>query len=204
MKANKILMLIQTIGMYVSQMSILALFIIIDVNINTERVNAIKEHLGDSYFICLGIILLVSLINIVVAISSLRKPATDISKYVANIKTAQIPWYIINYILTVLVFIGFLNPFLFFISPIYLMLSVLFTYLFMFSTSLPLFLSNIRLIKNDKSVSTVLNILASISLFFFVFDVFGSLYLYLSKAEKEKKKKKEDLAQKLDEYERTN
>ncbi len=197
-------MTIQTIGMYASQISILTLFIVIDININTERFNAIKEHLGDSYYICLAIILLVSLVNIVVAIASLRKPAIDISKYVAGIKTAQIPWYVINFILSALVFVGFLNPFLIFVSPIYLMLSVLTAYIFMLSTSLPLFLSNIRLMKINNSVSSILNLLASISLFFFVLDLFGSLYLYLSKAELEKKKKKEEINQNQEKYEQTN
>ncbi len=204
MKANKILMIIQTIGMYISQISILAIFIVIDTHINTEKVNAIADYLGDTYFICLVIILLISMINIVVALFSLKRPATDISSFVLSIKLIQIPWYITNFILTVLVLVGMMNPFLIFASPIFLILSVFITYLFMLSTSLPLVISTAKSMKMKSSISTVLYILALISLFFFVLDVVGSICIYVSKIENEMQKKRDLLTRELEEYERTN
>ncbi len=204
MKANKILMIIQTIGMYISQISILAIFIVIDTHINTEKVNAIADYLGDTYFICLVIILLISMINIVVALFSLKRPATDISSFVLSIKLIQIPWYITNFILTVLVLVGMMNPFLIFASPIFLILSVFITYLFMLSTSLPLVISTAKSMKMKPSISTVPYILALISLFFFVLDVVGSICIYVSKIENEKQKKRDLLTRELEEYERTN
>lgn len=185
--------------MYISQISILAIFIAIDTHNNTEKVNAIADHLGDTYFICLGIILLISMINIVIALFSIKRLAIDMSSFVSNIKLSLIPWYITNFILTVLVFVGMMNPFLLFASPIFLILSVFITYLFMLSTSLPLVITTVKSMKREASISTILYILAIISLFFFVFDVVGSLCLYLYKVDSEKQKKKDLLCKESEE-----
>ncbi len=203
MKANKILMLIQTIGMYLSQITVLVAFIILDITINTEKVNAIADHLGDAYLICMGVLLLISLINIIVPLFYLQKPAVNINRFAMNIKISQILWYIVNYILSLLVFLGMMNPLVWFAAPIYLVLAVLITYLYMLSTSMPLFLSYIRRMKWRKSASTVLSVLACISLFFFVFDVFGSIYLYLKDKDEEQERQKEDKNKELQDYERT-
>lgn len=203
MKANKILMLIQTIGMYLSQVTILVAFITLDITINTEKVNAIADHLGDAYLICMGVLLLISLINIIVSLFYLQKPAVNINRFAMNIKISQILWYIVNYILSLLVFLGMMNPLIWFAAPIYLVLAVLITYVYMLSTSMPLFLSYIRRMKWRKSASTVMGVLACISLFFFVFDVFGSIYLYLKDKDEEQERQKEDKNKELEDYERT-
>ncbi len=203
MKANKILMLIQTIGMYLSQVTILVAFITLDITINTEKVNAIADHLGDAYLICMGVLLLISLINIIVSLFYLQKPAVNINRFAMNIKISQILWYIVNYILSLLVFLGMMNPLVWFAAPIYLVFAVLITYVYMLSTSMPLFLSYIRRMKWRKSASTVMNVLACISLFFFVFDVFGSIYLYLKDKDEEQERQKEGKNKELQDYERT-
>lgn len=178
MKINKVLLVVQTVFMYLLQLPILGIFILANLHLETELENKIGNIFGYIFIYALILGLLICLINIVFAFLSNLKPRKDMSKLTMICKIIQIPWYVFNFLISSLLFIGFLNPFLIFTAPIFLIFAILMTYSFMFSTSLPQAMSFIRGILSKDIPLSILNIVASVFMFFFTFDLIGSILMY--------------------------
>ncbi len=182
MKANKVLIIIQTILMYLSILSLLSTAFVNKSGLEKEIISQINNILCISYLISLAILLLLCLVNIILGALSTLHEVKDSTKAVMICKIIQIPWFILNFVFCLIMIILMINPFLLIAAPIFLLLSVSSTYLFMFSTSsLDIFF----LVKSRKFFSSTTNLLSFIFLFIFVLDVLGSIFAYSSlKSEK--------------------
>ena len=178
MKINKILIVVQTFFMYLLQLPIIGICILANLHLETELENKIGNILGYIFISAFFLGLLICLINVIFAFLSILKPRQDLSKLTMICKIIQIPCYVFNFIISSLLFIGTLNPFLIFTAPIFLIFLILMTYSFMFSTSLPQAISFIRGLLSKEIPFSILNIVASIFMFFFTLDLIGSILMY--------------------------
>ncbi len=182
MKANKVLIIIQTVLMYLSTLSLLSTLFVNKSSLEKEVISQINNMLCISYLISLAVLLLLCLVNIILGALSTLHEVKDSTKAVMICKIIQIPWFIINFIFCLTMIILMINPFLLIAAPIVLLLSVSSTYLYMFSTSS---LDIFYLIKSRRFISSTTCLLSFIFLFIFVLDVVGSLLAYSSlKSEK--------------------
>ncbi len=182
MKANKVLIIIQTILMYVSILSLLSTNFVNKSGLEKEAISQINNALCITYLASLAILLLLCVINIILGAVSTLHEVKDSSMTVMICKIIQIPWFIMNFVFCLIMIILMINPFLLIAAPIVLLLSVLSTYLFMFSSSS---LDIFYLAKSRKFYHSSMNLLSFIFLFIFVLDVVGSILIYHSlKSEK--------------------
>ncbi len=183
MKANKVLIIIQTVLMYMSAIMLLSKIFVNKSNMEQEAINQINNCLDVIYLFSLAILILLCLANILLGALSTLHHTADYSKAIMICKIIQIPWFIFNFIFCLLMTILMLQPFLLIAAPIFLILSVASTYLFMFSTSsLDVFL----LAKSKGVLSSTAKLFSLIFLFFFILDVAGSILAYRTlKKEKE-------------------
>lgn len=164
--------------MYVLQLPVLGIFILANLHVEKELEDRIGIILGYIFIAGFALGLLICLINVVFAFVSTLKPRQDMSKLTMICKIIQIPWYVFNFLICAMLFIGTLNPFLIFTAPIFLFFAILMTYSFMFSTSLPQAISYIRGILSKEIPFSILNVVASIFMFFFSLDLVGSILMY--------------------------
>ncbi len=164
--------------MYVLQLPVLGIFILANLHVEKELEDRIGIILGYIFIAGFALGLLICLINVVFTFVSTLKPRQDMSKLTMICKIIQIPWYVFNFLICAMLFIGTLNPFLIFTAPIFLIFAILMTYSFMFSTSLPQAISYIRGILSKEIPFSILNVVASIFMFFFSLDLVGSILMY--------------------------
>lgn len=90
MKINKVLMIIQTIGMYLSQIPIIAIFVIAAIDKNNELDN-LFDIFGNILWISMVVVTLLCAINIVCGFLSILKPPQDLSKITFILKIVHVP-----------------------------------------------------------------------------------------------------------------
>lgn len=178
MKANKILLIIQTICMYLLHLPLWSILLIALLDRQNKLGNTISDTLGLFYRIGTLAVFIICILNILLAIISIAKPVKDMSNITMICKIIQVPWYVVNTIFCTIVFIGLCNPMLFMIAPIYFVISLLVTYCYMLSTSLPLFISYTRIAQKNMIPYSLLGKVSSIALFFFILDIMGSISIY--------------------------
>ena len=175
MKANKILLIIQTAMMYVAQLPIYVLCFIP----NEASFDSLKSGLIGAYLILSALILPICIINAVFSIVSLFKGHNNPSKVTMVVKFALIPWFVINFVICAVLVAGFLNPWLLLAVPLLVCILVFLTYVAMISTSLPdiAFFFN-KLFKKQLQSKSLL-VVAVVFLFIFCLDTIGGLLFFL-------------------------
>ena len=137
MKTNKVLLIIQTILMYVMHLPLYVAVILslipMDKTIQDNSVTAMFI----TFFVLVGLITPICLINFIFSIIGLFKGQANPNKTTMVCKLALVPWYVMNFVICAVIIGGFLNPFLMLAIPILLFIFIFFTYIFMLSTSLP-------------------------------------------------------------------
>ena len=167
MKLNNILLVFQVILMYTIHILFLVMMLIIN--------NDSMANLNVLIYIFLGLLFVLianSLYLIILGITNIKKNINNSYKLVMIVKLSLIPWYIINFLIITLLFIGFLNPFLWFAVPILILLGMLLTYLFMIATSMPNISCLISEIIRYKSLKKIIVLIFH---FIFCLDVIGSI-----------------------------
>lgn len=179
MKANKLLLIIQTIGMYAMHTPLYILFILLQCHVD----DAILSKLSNPcliIFLVLSVLLLpVCALIAIFSIISIFKGEESPSKVTMIVKLALIPWYVMNFALCAVLLSGFLNPFLMLAIPLAMAIMSIVTYIYMIATSLPdiAFFIN-RLIKRKIRISGGI-IVSLVFLFIFCLDIVGGVIYHL-------------------------
>ena len=176
MKANKVTLIAQTIGMYVMHLPLYVLFIL-------ELLPGIDESfvmgLLITALVLMALVAPVAIANIVLSVISVFKGETDLSQTVMKVKLALIPWYVINFAMCfVIVSISF-NPFMMIAIPVVIAITVGITYFFMLATSLPdvgYYLRRVFVTKEEKITAS--RVFVVILLFIFCLDVVGGIVFH--------------------------
>ena len=182
MKSNKVLLIVQTVLMYVAHIPFYIALLLIKLVPNTSIDNVI---IG---FILAGvitscIILPFCIVNGIMALISLFKDFESPIRIALKIKLILIPWYIMNFIICLLLSVGFLNPWLLIAWFFVVFIMICITYIMMLSTSLTAFSYTVRKLVKGEYKKKGLIITGLVFLFFFFLDILGALLLVI----KEKK-----------------
>jgi len=177
MKANRITLIAQTIGMYVMYLPLYIIFII--GLLPAGDTVAVTKGLFTTSLVLMGVVSPICITNIVMSAVSIFKGEVDLSKTVMRVKLALIPWYITNFIMCVVIVAIMLNPFLLLGIPVVIGIVAGTTYFYMLATSLPdvaYYLNKVFVKKEEKL--TAGRVFAVVCLFIFCLDVIGSIILY--------------------------
>ena len=109
MKSNKVLLIVQTILMYVAHIPFYIALLLIKLVPDMSLDNVIIGLLL-SGIILSAIILPFCIVNGIMAIISLFKDFESPIKLTLRLNLILIPWYIMNFIICILLSAGFLNP----------------------------------------------------------------------------------------------
>ena len=203
MKANKVTLIAQAIGMYVMHLPLYILFVIELIPVENEM---LAKGLLTATLILMVPVFLLCIANIVISVicdkkypftkayrreklyaedKAILKSETDPSKTVMGVKLALIPWYIMNFVMCLAIVGAFFNPFLMIGIPVAIAFFAGTTYFCMLATSLPdvgFYLRRI-VIKKDEKI-TASRVLTVILLFIFCLDVIGSILFRLQNKKK--------------------
>ena len=176
MKANKITLIAQAIGMYVMYIPLYIIFIIGFLPAgNTVGI----KGLFTTSLVLMGAVSPICITNIVMSAVSIFRGEVELSKTVMKVKLALIPWYITNFAMCVVIVAIMLNPFLMLGIPVVIGIVAGTTYFYMLATSLPdvaYYLNKVFVKKEEKL--TAGRVFAVVCLFIFCLDVIGSIILY--------------------------
>ncbi|MCF0117888.1 MAG: hypothetical protein HUJ61_07590 [Bacilli bacterium] len=173
-KSKKILLITQTIYMYLMQLPLtLAILLARVYGIN----NTFEILFKTGLFMHLGMIPFV-IINVIFGILDFIKPNQEsISKTTLIVKIVLIPWYIMNFVICFLLVAGFLNPFLMLGLPLLLIILIGGTYINMLSTSIHVVVQTIRRIINKQLPMSTKLIIGIIFNFIFCLDFVGCILI---------------------------
>lgn len=180
MKANKILLIIQTVLMYIS----IVMFYIPAFNILNNEDGSLSNALNAMLITGLVFGVLAFLLSLVIVILSIvsvfTKNNQDTTKFTMILKIVLIPWFIANFILWALMILGMLNPFLFIAIPFIMALSIFGTYVYMLCSSLNNLGFLLSSIKNRTIKVKPILIVGMVFHLFFCLDVIGSIFTYIA------------------------
>ena len=186
MKANKITLIAQTIGMYVMHLPLYIFLILFNIPSAAEFFDKVSGPLLISFFVLTALVFPICIINAVFSVITVFKGEESPSKVSMVVKLALIPWYIMNFIICICLLSGMLNPFLFLAVPIVAAILICSTYIYMFSTSLPdiVYFIN-RLIKKKLKINALI-IVSLVFLFIFCLDIAGGVMYHIAMNKNEK------------------
>ena len=175
MKANKITLIAQTVGMYLMHLPLYVFFIIELLAVGGDMENLVSTVVT-STCILMSVVGLICIANIVLSVISIFKGEYDLSKTVRNVKLALIPWYVLNFAMCIIMVALMFNPFLMLGIPVLVAIAMVLTYFFMLGTSLPnvaYYLRKVFVTKEEKA--TKARVLTVILHFIFCLDVIGAI-----------------------------
>jgi len=174
MNANKRILIIQLIAMYVCQLPFTAAFILSSIPAVDTSITSAFVSVG---FIMLLLYIPLVLASLIIALRGFMKNREAPIETTIVVKSALIPWYIMNFIICFSIVAGALNPFLLIAIPFIIGLEILFTWNLMFSTSLHVLASVTRKLLNGEIKFSLKMLIGVVFLFMFCFDLFGVLLL---------------------------
>lgn len=121
-----------------------------------------------------AITIVLCFVNLLVAALDFSKKIKPPYKLTAAVKLCLIPFYVVNFIISLLFVVGTLNPFLFWLTPVFLAISLVATYIFMIGTSVH---NMSYLLKQAIKTKRLKYILYLIAHFIYVADVGGIFIL---------------------------
>lgn len=183
MKANKILLILLAVSMYLSHIPLyiaaLAIFF--------QDLFQFEGDLGTPlFFISLGLMgvtLVIATLITVFSIISIFKGKETPSKVTMIVKLALIPWFVLNFALCVCILGGMMNPFLLWGIPAMMVIMVFTTYINMLASSLPDIAWFVRLLIKKKIKISPMLIVSIVFLFIFCLDIAGGIMYYLGTKE---------------------
>ena len=175
MKANKITLIAQAVGMYVMHLPLYIFFIIELIGVGGDMENLVSNIVTATCTL-MSVVGLICIANIVFSVISIFKGEYDLSKTVRNVKLALIPWYVLNFAMCIIMVALMFNPFLMVGIPVLVAIAMGLTYFFMLGTSLPnvaYYLRKVFVTKEEKA--TKARVLTVILHFIFCLDVIGAI-----------------------------
>lgn len=176
MKANKVALIAQAIGMYVMHIPLYIFFIVeffpgLHEGIVTALVKAAVILMSIGFAICV--------VNAVLSVISIFKGGIDPSKTVMKVKLALIPWYALNFAMCFIIVLLLFNPFTLLGVPVVVALILAGTYFCMLTTSLPDVAYYLRKVFVEKTEAiSKPRVITVILLFIFCLDVFAGVSFY--------------------------
>ena len=177
MKVNKIFAIIQLALMY---LSIVSLLVYVNLDFNIEDLpTAISAALLITGLVAIVLAgLIASAICVISFISIFKKGTNNYTKLVMIHKIVAIPWFIGNFVFSVLLIGGMLNPFLLWGIPVVIAILVTNTYICMLSTSMMNVGYLISSWKNKVLKPSALLIIGLILEFHFCLDFLGAIFIF--------------------------
>ena len=175
MKANKITLIAQAVGMYVMHLPLYIFFIIELLAVGGDMENLVSNVVTATCTL-MSVVALICIANLVLSVISIFKGEYDLSKTVKNVKLALIPWYVLNFAMCFVMVALMFNPFLMVGIPVLVAIAMGLTYFFMLGTSLPnvaYYLRKVFVTKEEKA--TKARVLTVILHFIFCLDVIGAI-----------------------------
>ena len=176
MKANRIMLIVQAIGMYLMHIPLYIFFIV-------EFFPGLHEDfvtgLIKAALILMAVVIPICIANVVLSVISIFKGDADISKTVMKVKLALIPWYAINFAMCFIIVALMLNPFTMVGIPVVVTLLLVGTYLCMAITSLPDLAYYLRrvFIKREEPITSN-RVFTVVCLFIFCLDVIAGIVFH--------------------------
>ncbi len=177
MKANKVLIIIQLLLMYIAG-------ILMFVSALTPISEETEQIIRALFFTGLGMAVAVAVYSCAILIPSFisifKKNNVDMTRFTMIIKLAAIPWYILNFIFCVFLIAGMLNPFMMIAIPLMILILVSLTYIDL----LPVSVNNVAVIISDFRAKTLkpngFLIVGMVFHFIFCLDVLGSIFTFVN------------------------
>ena len=178
MKASKITLIIQAVGMYLVHLPLYLAIILSFMPINEDLQNSLISGSLIAALVIAVLLFPLCLVNAILACVSLGKNNYNPSKVTMIIKLVLIPWYIMNFVICTFLILGFLNPWLLIAVPFLIAFLVFNTYVYMLSTSLfDITYFFHKLIKKEVKIKKVY-VVSIIFLFCFCLDIIGGIIFY--------------------------
>ena len=178
MKANKVTLIVQAIGMYLMHLPLYILLIVSSMP-SDALMETLTKGLLIATLVLMAVLFPVCVANIVMSVAAIFKGDIDLSKTVMTVKLALIPWYGMNFAIGVVFVAISLNPFMMIGIPVEIAILAGTAYFYMLATSLPnaaYCLRNVFITKKEKLTAS--RIVALVFLFIFCLDVVGSILFY--------------------------
>ena len=182
MKANKVALIAQAIGMYVMHIP-MYIYFAMETIFHASVTGVLARILPRALLILGAAVALITFVNILLSVVSVFKGETSPSKTVMTVKLALIPWYILNFLMCFTISALFFNPFVILALPIVVAYTVGITYFFMISTSLPDVAYYLHKTQIKKQIVPASHVIPVILLFFFGVDVIGSIAFHVQNKE---------------------
>jgi len=178
MKANRITLIAQAIGMYIMHLPLYIFFIIELLSVGGDMENLVSIVVTATYVLT-SLVGLICIANLVLSVISVFKGESDPSKTVKTVKLALIPWYVLNFAMCVIVAALLFNPFTMLGIPVVIGMAIGLTYFFMLGTSLPnvaYYLRRVFVTKEEKATKG--RVVIVILHFIFCLDVLGAILFH--------------------------
>ena len=178
MKGNKVILIIQTVLMYLVQVPYwVALIYLFFVPYDEAGGLWISLLTGMIANLCIFPVILV---NAIFAFIGIFKGMESPVKTTMQIKFALIPWYVVNFILGFCFFTAALNPFLLWSIPLVIGIMVCTTFMYMISTNFQNYSYIIhKMIRREIEIDSIL-IWSIVLSFIFCLDIISSYLLFYS------------------------
>ena len=178
MKAQKVTLIAQAIGMYVMFIPVYLLFLPEKM---TPAIVGLSTKVLLTATVTMGsFVSLICIANIALSIVSIYKGEVDPSKTVMAVKLALIPWYLINVVICVICIAIMFNPFMMVGIPVVIAIFVVLGYFYLLGTSIPDVAYHIRMSRAKTGTKTDgIRILTLVALFIFCLDVIASYVFHL-------------------------
>lgn len=184
MKANKILLIAQVVGMYICHAPLYVLAVLALTNSSVlDNVPHLSEILVNIFVAVTIALIPLGIALAVCSIISIFKGKESPSEVTMVSKLVLIPWFILNFIFCACLLMGFLNPFFMIAIPFAFAIMVTTTYCYMIATSLPDITWFIRLLIKRKVKISALLIFSIVFLFFFCLDIVGGILFHVATKE---------------------
>jgi len=178
MKANRITLIAQTIGMYIMHLPLYIFFIIELLSVGGDMENLVSTVLT-STIVLTSVVALICIANIVLSVISIVKGGTDLSKTVKKVKLALIPWYVLNFAMCAIMVLLMFNPFTMLGIPMVIAFAMGLTYFLMLGTSLPNVAYYLRRVfVNKEEKLTKPRVITIVLHFIFCLDVIGGIVFH--------------------------
>ncbi len=185
MKANKILLILQTIGMYLMQSPLYVVMALSYANAPKETLDAWVGPMMVTSLVLAVLLIPLCMANAVVSFVSVFAGRYSPTKVSMVVKLILIPWYVLNFLFAIILLSGFLNPFLVVAIPLVAVLLIGLTYFYMISTSFPDMAYLFYALPRGLIRSLPMAIVGFVFLFIFSLDVVGAILFHTAVKEAE-------------------
>ena len=174
MKKSNIILIIQLIGMYLIHLP-LCLAMIIATLPNVDELAV--EALFVVSIVVLSLMIPVCIVSIALGCIHFAHTKASPLKTAMIVKLCLIPWYVLSFLISVMLVVGFLNPWLMLAIPLLIVCEVAVTYFFMLSTSIHSIAYTVRYLVTNKLKPNAATIVALVFHLLFCLDVVGAIML---------------------------